>query len=74
MEYYNAADVALNNAMQKYPASIYTEQIIYLIAKANYKYAQESIRKKQKERYQKAIKSCLIYKSNYPNGIYIKNY
>ncbi len=73
MEYYKAADIALNNAMQKYPDSRYTEETMYLIAKSNYKYAQGSIRKKQKERYQKAVASCLMYKSNYPDGHYIKD-
>jgi len=71
MEYYKAADIALNNALKKYPDSPYNEETLYLIAKSNYKYAQGSIRKKQNERYKKALSSCLMYKANYPEGQYL---
>ncbi len=70
--YYNAASIALKNSMTDYPDTKYKEDIIYLIAKSKYKYAQNSIISKQKERYEDALKSLNEYTEKYPSGKYLK--
>lgn len=73
LEVYKAAQIALNNAMIKFPGSSFNEESQYLVAKSSYKYAAGSIKHKQKERYENAISECLKYKENYPNGHYLKD-
>ncbi len=71
LEDYRSADIALTNSMRAFPGSSFNDESLYIIAKANYKYANGSIKSKQKERYQKAVSSCLQYKETYPQGLYI---
>ncbi len=70
--YYNAASIALLNSMKDYPDTKYKESILYLIVKSKYKYAQNSILLKQKERYEDALKAYNNYTKKYPSGKYSK--
>jgi outer membrane protein assembly factor BamD len=73
IEYYMPATIALNNSITDNPGSPFNEYAEYYIVKAAYKYAQNSIETKQKERYNKVISDILRYKSDYPNGKHIKD-
>lgn len=73
LEIYKASQIALNNAMNKFPGSSFNEQSQYLVAKSSYKYAEGSYKYKQKERYENTISECLKYKETYPNGNHLKD-
>ncbi len=71
--YYKSADIALQNALNDYPDSPFAEDILYYQILSNYEYALNSVRAKQKERFQKTIDKVLTYKEFYPNGKYSKD-
>lgn len=71
-EYYKAARVSLNNALEEYPDSHYKEEILYYLCKSSYSYALQSLRERQPERFKDAISDCLTYKNYFPAGKYYK--
>ncbi len=72
LEYYKSADIALNNSLKEYPDSPFKEQTLYYIAMSRYLYALNSVHKKQKERFLKALDAVMQYKNDFPDGKYIK--
>ncbi len=70
--YYNAATIALNNSTKDFPDTKYKEEIMYLIVKSKYKYAENSIITKQKERYEDTVKAFEKFTEKYPESSYIK--
>lgn len=62
MEDYKAARVALKNVLKDNASNRYREDVLYYSAMASYKYAQLSVRAKQKERY-------LVFYDDYFNFI-----
>jgi len=70
LEFYNSATIALNNSLKKYPDSPFKEDILYYTALSDYKYAENSVKTKQKERYIKALNDIDLYKKAYPQGKY----
>ncbi len=71
LEYYNSADIALNNSLKKYPDSPFKEDALYYIALSRYQYAVNSTEEKQKERFLQTLDAIIEYKNNFPNGKYI---
>jgi len=71
-EYYKAAIYSLNQHIKDYPSSPYKEECVYLIIKANYRYAKKSIFSRQEERYNKAITAYNDYVAKYPDGHFMK--
>lgn len=55
---YEAATFSLKNLLKDYPDSPNAEEVRYLIARASYKWAENSIITKQKERYTLAMESA----------------
>ncbi len=70
--YYQAAGIALNNILKDFPDTEYYEEVLFYIVKANIKYANGSIAKKQKIRYNHTIDNCNIYIEHFPSGNYHK--
>ncbi len=70
---YEAAITAFENTLKGYPNSNYREDCLFYILQSHFLYAENSIRKKQSERYQKAVKAYKLYILEYPNGEYIKD-
>jgi len=70
--YFNAASIALKNSINDYPDTKYKEEIMYLIVKSKYKYAQNSIIIKQKERYENTLKAYNNFTEKYPSSNYTK--
>jgi len=71
IEYYHAASISLSNYIKSYPSSQYNEEASFLIIKANYKYAINSVLKKKDERFQAVIDSYLKFVDNYPKSNYL---
>ena len=71
--FFRSADIALSNSMKDYPDSPFAEETLFYVIKSNKKYADGSIRKKQKERYSNTIINCKKYIQKYPNGLYLED-
>ena len=70
MEDYKASRVALRNVIKDDAENIYREHILYHIAMSSYKYANLSVRDKQKERYLVFIDDYLNFIGEYPESNY----
>ncbi|MFZ5554090.1 MAG: outer membrane protein assembly factor BamD [Bacteroidota bacterium] len=57
VEQYKAASVALTAMLEEYPDSKYKEEILYLVVKSNFNFAENSIDAKKTERFNETIKS-----------------
>ncbi|MCO6495436.1 MAG: outer membrane protein assembly factor BamD [Bacteroidetes bacterium] len=68
MEDYKAAIVTLTLCLETYPDIEEKEEIEFLIFKSAYKYASLSVREKQIERYNDALKYYEEYVSDFPNN------
>ena len=71
MEYYKSAIVALNNALIEYPDSKYREEIMFMILKSSYLLAENSVIKKQQERYLATIDEYYSFIAEYPESKFI---
>lgn len=70
--YYNAATVALENSIKSFPDTKFKEDILYYIVMAKYKYAKNSIKIKQEERYNEVITAYNKILRKYPETKYLK--
>lgn len=68
---YKAATVAFKSVMRNYPESHSGDLYQLMIVKANYKFAQESVKEKQEERYANAVSSYQELVDNYPKSKYL---
>lgn len=73
LEYYNSAIVALQNSLKEFPDTKYREELMFLILKSQYLYAENSVRAKQKERYEKAVDYYYALIDEFPEGNYLKD-
>lgn len=72
LEDYKASIVALNNSLVKYPETKYREEIMFMIVKSSYMLAFNSVRSKQKERYQDTIDEYYSFASEYPESKFMR--
>lgn len=72
MRKYKAAIVALENFNINFPDSKFVEEASYLVIASHYKLAEQSIRSKQKERYQSAIEDYKEFLDRYPQSPYLR--
>ncbi len=72
LEDYKASLVALNNSLLEYPESRHREDILFMILKSSYMYADKSIHTKKRERFQDAVDEYYSFKSEYPESKYIR--
>lgn len=68
VEDYQAAHYALKNVLRDNAENIYRKDVLYLTAMASYKYALNSVRQKQKERYLTFIDDYYNYIGEYPDA------
>ncbi|MBZ0099009.1 MAG: outer membrane protein assembly factor BamD [Taibaiella sp.] len=69
--HYKATSVAYQEVLLEYPGSAKADYYKYMIVRAWYEYAKESIRSKQEERYANALNAYRELKEEYPNSKYI---
>lgn len=72
MEDYLASRVAFKNVLKDDAENIYREDILYYIAMSSYKYAQQSVPEKQKERYLAFVDDYLNFVGELPGSQYRK--
>lgn len=69
---YRAAVIAFENMLREYPDTKYAEEIEFLIVKAQYLFAQNSMPFRQEVRYNEAIDYYQSFVEHYPNSKYKK--
>ena len=72
MEDYKAARVAFKNVLKDDADNIYREEILYYSAMSSYKYAEMSVKNKQKERYMVFLDDYLNFVGEYPESSHRK--
>jgi outer membrane protein assembly factor BamD len=71
MEDYQAAIVSYENLLEDYPDTAFKEDILFKIITAYYQYAQKSIREKQPERFEDAVRIYFEFISLFPDSEYM---
>lgn len=69
--YYKAASVAYNEVLLEYPESTHADKYKYMIVKAWYEYAKQSIKGKQEERFANAVNAYRELQNEYPKSKYL---
>lgn len=72
LEDYKASLVALNNSLSEFPESKHREQILFMVFKSSFKYAEKSVFIKKKERYQVALDDYYSFKAEYPESKFMR--
>lgn len=67
---YQAAVIAFRNSERDFPDTKYAEEMDFLIIKAQYLYAKNSLEIKQEERYNEAIQEYQRFVEKYPKSTY----
>ncbi|OSZ79361.1 hypothetical protein CAP35_14205 [Chitinophagaceae bacterium IBVUCB1] len=70
---YKAAGIAYKQVMRNFPESANSDLYQFMTVKAWYKYAGESIKEKQEERYASAINAYRELVDGYPNSKYLRD-
>jgi outer membrane protein assembly factor BamD len=68
---YKAATVTYKSIMRNYPDTRKADEYLYMIMKANVKYAKASVPGKQEERYASALSAYRELKDTYPQSAYL---
>ncbi|MBN2683308.1 MAG: outer membrane protein assembly factor BamD [Bacteroidales bacterium] len=70
--YYKAAVTALKNSIKDFPDSDYREEILFMIVKSNYLFAENSIESKQVERFRATVSEYQSLVDEFPSSKYQK--
>lgn len=65
---YRSCVVAATNALRDYPESIYREELAFLILKAKYRQAVESVESKKEERFHDTVEEYYNFSQEYPES------
>ncbi|MFO7939295.1 MAG: outer membrane protein assembly factor BamD [Bacteroidales bacterium] len=71
LEDYKASIIALNNSLEQFPQTQYREEIIYMLVRSRFLYAENSVEDKQKERYQETIDEYITFVNEFPESEYL---
>jgi len=69
---YKAAVIALNNSLEQFPETKYREEIMFLILKASFLLAENSVAEKKIERYQATVDEYYTFTEEFPGSSYLK--
>ena len=70
--YYNSAVTALENAIEEFPESNHREELAFLVLKAHYQYARNSVEQFQRQRYLDTQDAYYNFMEEYPESRYAK--
>ena len=65
---YESAVITAKNAIKDYPYSKYKEQLEFLVLKARFKEAEESVDERKEERYRVVIDEYYAFTNDYPDS------
>lgn len=69
---YKAATVAFDNLQKDFPASVFTEEALYLSLRSAWLYAQGSVKSKQEDRYKDALEYYYRLVDKFPQSRYLR--
>ncbi len=72
LEDYKASQVSLNNSLNEYPNSRHREDLMFMLFKSSFKYADNSVPQKKRERYQASLDDYYSFVSEYPDSKYTR--
>lgn len=72
MEEFKSAYIAFGNVIKDYPNTQYKEECMYLAVKSAYKYAENSIESKKKDRYKETMEYYFKLVDAYPSSKYLR--
>ncbi len=72
LKQYQSAMLVFENMLRDYPESPDAERVRYLMCKAAYELAQNSVLEKRADRYQEAARKSALFLSKHPQGKYSK--
>ena len=70
---YKASINALNNSLNDYPETKHREELMYLLLRSSYLYAENSIPSKMKERFQSTVDEYYSFIGEFPQSRYAKD-
>lgn len=70
---YQACIITAQNALKDYPYTSYREDLSFLVVKAKYQMAKESVAEKMLDRYRDAIDECYAFQNEFPESRYHKD-
>jgi len=70
--YYKSAIIALRNSLIEYPDTQYREELMFMILKSSFLYADKSVPSKQRERFQSALDEYYSFIGEFPEGPHSK--
>jgi outer membrane protein assembly factor BamD len=70
---YRSSIIALNNSLDDYPETKYREELMYLLLKSSYLYAENSKPSKMKERFQSTVDEYYSFIGEFPESQYVKD-
>lgn len=73
MENYSAAITSFENMLKKYPNTTHREEILFDMAKTYYDYAENSVKEKQRERYEACVEQCNTLTYLYPESKFLSD-
>lgn len=72
MENYKAAVVSLKSTLELYPDSKYKEELLFMLVKSTYFFAENSVPSKKEERYSETIKTYRNFANTFDESDYMK--
>ena len=72
MEKYRSAIIAFKTTLEKFPDTEYKEEILFMIVKANFMFASNSIESKKVERFEATIDSYLTFVDSFEKSSFLK--
>ncbi len=72
IEEYKAAVVCFNNVLKDFPATVYKEESMFLLFKAQYFYASGSVDSKKRARFEEAVTAYKKFAAQFPESKYLR--
>ena len=71
-EKYKAAVIALNQLLEDFPGTSYSEEVMFLIVESNYLFASNSVESKMFERFEETTKSYYNFVARFPKSKFLR--
>ena len=70
---YRASIIALNNSLEDYPETKYREELMYLLLRSNFLYAENSFPSRRLERFQATLDEYYSFVGEFPESQYLRD-
>lgn len=71
-EQYKSATIMLNQLLEDYPSTVYAEEVMFMLVKNSFLFAEQSIDSKKKERYEACTKSYYNFVGRFPESKFVR--